>query len=278
MRIAPESAAAVDAPSRPLLAVEAIGARVDGPFTARLAALQAPYADAPTDGYLNLSAAALNQAADIADARGVALHLHAQGDRAVALALDAIGRTDRPGMLIGADLPPAGWLQQVLANEITVAIVPLRFSRDIYWLEQRLGEERSETAHRWRDMVAAGARWAIASDAPAYPLSPFDGILALTTRQNVEGYPASGWYPDQAVGPLLSLRATVGPRGLASEPVLSSGSPADLVVWSENPLAPDANDETLQRAEVLLTIVAGRVVYSRPLVDLPMNRDNGDGP
>ena len=66
--------------------------------------------------------------------------------------------------------------------------------------------------------------------------------------------------------------------GLASAPVLSSGAPADLVVWSENPLAPEATDETLQRAEVLLTIVAGRVVYSRALVDLPMNRDNGDGP
>jgi hypothetical protein len=154
----------------------------------------------------------------------------------------------------------------------------MRFSHDLYWLEQRLGPARVQLSHRWREMVSSGVHWAIASDAPAYPLSPFEGILALTTRRNVEGYPASGWYPDQAIGRSLSLRATVGPRGLASEPVLSAGAPADLVVWSENPLAPEANDETLQRAEVLLTIVAGRVVYSRALVDLPMNRDSGNSP
>ena len=155
--------------------------------------------------------------------------------------------------------------------ELTVAVVPLRFSHDIYWLEQRLGPERIERAHRWREMVTSGMPWSIASDAPAYPLDPVEGILALSTRRNADGYPASGWYPDQGVGRSLALRATVGPQGLAADAVLSPGAPADLVVWSENPMAPEANDDTLRRAEVLLTIVAGRVVYSRALVDLPMN-------
>jgi predicted amidohydrolase YtcJ len=50
---------------------------------------------------------------------------------------------------------------------------------------------------------------------------------------------------------------------------MAPGAPADLVVWSEDPLAGD--EPLLRRAEALLTIVAGRVAYSRALVQLPMS-------
>jgi len=275
MRVLPDHADAGAISERPLLGVEAIGARVDGPFTARLAALDEPYADASTEGFLQVSPSALSHAAEIANAQGLPLHLHAQGDRAVALALDALAQTNRAGMLVGSDLPPTDWLEAARSIELTVALVPLRFSHDVYWLEQRLGPARSERSHRWREILASGIPWTIASDAPAYPLEPVEGILALTTRRNAEGYPAGGWYPDQGIGRSLALRATVGPHGLARDAVLSPGAPADIVVWSENPLAPEANDDTLRRAEVLLTIVAGRVVYSRALVDLPMSTEGG---
>ena len=271
IRVSPDHADSAATPEHPHLSVEAIGVRVDGPFTARLAALDDPYADAATEGFLQVSASALNQAVEVANARGIPLHLHAQGDRAVELALEALAQTDRAGMLVGADLPPMDWLEAALGEEITIALVPLRFSHDIYWLEQRLGPTRAERAHRWREIVASGIQWTIASDAPAYPIEPVEGILALTNRRNAEGYPAAGWYPEQGIGRSMALRATVGPRGLAQDPVLSAGTPADIVVWSENPMAPDADDDTLRRAEVLLTIVAGRVVYSRALVDLPMD-------
>ncbi len=275
MRISPDDADSGAISEKPFLGVEAIGVRIDGPFTARLAALDDPYADADAEGVLQISPAALSQVAEIANARGMPLHLHAQGDRAVALALDALAQTDVAGMLVGSDLPPSDWLEAARSIRLTVALVPLRFSHDVYWLEQRLGPTRSERSHRWREIVASGIPWIIASDAPAYPLEPFEGILTLTTRRNAEGYPANGWYPDQGVGRSLALRATVGPQGLAPDAVLSPGAPADIVVWSENPLAADANDDTLRRAEVLLTIVAGRVVYSRALVDLPMSYASG---
>jgi predicted amidohydrolase YtcJ len=275
MRLSPGSAESVEVAERPLLRLAAVGAHVDGPFTARLAALDEPYADLSTEGFLQMSADELSQAAELANARGLPLHLHAQGDRAVALALEALAGTDHAGMLVGADLPPAGWLETARGIDLTVALVPLRFAHDVYWLEQRLGQARSERSHRWREILASGTPWAIASDAPAYPLEPFGGILTLTTRRNAEGYPASGWYPEQGVGRSMALRATIGPEGLAPDAVLSPGAPADIVIWSEDPFASEANDDTLRRTEVLLTIVAGRVVYSRALVSLPASNENG---
>jgi predicted amidohydrolase YtcJ len=275
MRLSPGLAESVEVLEKPLLELAAVGARLDGPFTARLAALDEPYDDVPTDGLSQLSPAALSEAAEIANARGLPLHLHAQGDRAVALALEALAQADHAGMLVGADLPPSGWLESARGFDLTVALVPLRFAHDVYWLEQRLGQTRAERSHRWREIVASGVAWALASDAPAYPLEPIEGVLTLTTRRNAEGYPASGWYPDQGIGRSLALRATTGPGGLTPEAVLAPGAPADIVVWSEDPLAPEANDDTLRRAEVLLTIVAGRVVYSRALVDLPTGNRSG---
>jgi len=44
------------------------------------------------------------------------------------------------------------------------------------------------------------------------------------------------------------------------------------VVWSEDPLVGDPT--TLRRAEAMLTIVAGRVAYSRALVELPTVEDS----
>ena len=87
------------------------------------------------------------------------------------------------------------------------------------------------------------------------------------TRQDAEGYPAGGWNVEQALPQSRLLRALfVDP--MSADAGLSVGRAADLVVWSEDPVLGDAG--ALRRAEALLTIVAGRVAYSRALVEPPV--------
>ncbi|MED5559825.1 MAG: hypothetical protein VYE24_05305, partial [Acidobacteriota bacterium] len=98
-----------------------------------------------------------------------------------------------------------------------------------------------------------------------YELRPLATIATALTRQDVSGYPAGGWNTSQTVPQTRLVRALIrNPRDGTAE--LVSGSAADLVVWSEDPMADDPG--ALRRAEAMLTIVAGRVAYSRALVSL----------
>lgn len=267
LRVRPDAVGAVDPPARELLHVVAAGIDLDGPFGPRLGALSDPYADAPDErGLLTADRQAVQAAAETATSAGLELHLQARGDRAVQLALDTLGQG---GVLVGMDLPPEDVVSSLTAAGLRVAVAPGRFAHEIYWLEERIGPERAARAHPWRSLVAAGVPWGMASLAPSYPLRPLAMVLAVTRRTDADGYPAGGWHPEHAVGRSFALRA------LAASPVdgpgLTPGRPADLVVWSENPM--EADDEILLRSQPLVTVVAGRVAFSRALVDLPMAQD-----
>ena len=252
-----------------LLNVRAVGVRLDGAVPARLAAVDKPYADDPGRGLLLNGAQPLAGAAQAARAAGLPLDLQFHGDRAATLALAQLGEPNT--MLVGLDLLPSGGLEPIRAANCAVAIVPLRFANDVYWLDQRLGSDATGRVHRWREIAAAGIPLLTASDAPAYPLRPLAGLATTTTRSDIDGYPAGGWHPEEKLGRSVALRALVGPEASGAEPVLAPGAAADLVVWSEDPLA--GPPEALLRAEALLTIVAGRVAFTRPLMGLPMTAE-----
>ena len=249
-----------------LVAVSAVGLRLDGPLAARLASVAAPYQDGAAAG-LPIDEDAIRAAVSASANAGLPLHVQASGDNAVGAAVAAIAATNVPGgMVIGFDLLPEEGADG--AAGLGVAIAAARFADDIYRLDALLGPARARRAHAWSDLAAAGASLSFASDAPAYELRPLASMAAVLTRQDAGGYPAGGWNPSQTVPQTRIVRALVG-APMADVAVLVAGGAADLVVWSEDPLT--AEPAALRRAEALLTIVAGRVAYSRPLVDLPMS-------
>ena len=244
-----------------LVSVTAVGLRLDGPLASRLAALTAPYEGGATAGLL-ANDAVVAAAVGASTETGLPLHLHASGDRAVIAALDAIADTNvTGGMISGFDLLPEEGASR--AAGLDVAIAAARFSNEISLLDGLLGPERAARAHAWSDLTAVGVSLSFASDAPAYELRPLAAMAAVLTRQDADGYPADGWNTSQTVPRGRLVRALIGPRPGGAAGLVSGGA-ADLVVWSEDPLAGDPM--ALRRAEAMLTIVAGRVAYSRALV------------
>jgi predicted amidohydrolase YtcJ len=254
-----------------LVRLAAVGLRLDGPLSARLAALAAPYEGSAGDtGLLMVDAAEITAAMEIARSGGLPLHLQASGDRAIATALAALGPAPPPGtMFIGFDLPPEGGIAAAAAAGAGVAIAAARFAEDIYSLDRLLGPQRAERAHPWAALAAAGVPLTFASDAPSHGLRPLAAVAAAISRQDADGYPAGGWHPEQALERSLLVRGMVGAPHGRRLAALQVGSPADVTVWSEDPVAGTA--QGLLRGEALLTIVAGRVAFSRPLVQLEMN-------
>jgi len=242
-----------------LVRVIAVGVRLDGPLASRLAAVSEPYtvaaplAPPPDEGALRNASAAARAAA-------LPLHIQASGDAAVAAALETLAGEPAGAALIGADLLPAS-IPETLAG-LQVGMAAARFARDIYWLDRLLGPERATRAHAWHDVSNTGATLVFAADAPAATLRPLAAMASAMTRQDPTGYPAGGWNTLQGLPQHRLVRALVGEAA-----GLVAGRPADLVVWSEDPVRGDP--AALRRAEALLTIVAGRVAYSRARVDLP---------
>ena len=65
------------------------------------------------------------------------------------------------------------------------------------WAQKRLGPERIKGAYAWRSLLKTGAHLPLSSDFPGETLNPFYGIYAAITRQDPEGNPPRGWYPEQ---------------------------------------------------------------------------------
>ncbi len=242
-----------------------LGVVLDGPFSPPLAALERPYANATGSGRLLVQreeVAAI--CAALADGTSIAFVAH--GDLAVETALACDVDSGRR-LIVGADLLPATLLQApgIQAFEPRIAVVPHRLAHDLYWLQARIGDERAKYAHAYARLGERNGLAALASIAPDYPVAPMAALHVTLTRQDNDGYPLDGWHPEQRLSLQHALTAAIAAGHEGRSGVLEPGAPADLVVWSEDPYLGDLG--SLLRARALLTMVAGRVVYSRPLVE-----------
>ncbi|HTO90591.1 MAG TPA: amidohydrolase [Candidatus Sulfotelmatobacter sp.] len=249
--------------------VGAIKLFADGTLGSRTAAVFEPYAGSTDRGMELIGPAELRELVGRAASAGLAIAIHAIGDRAVAHALDAIEaageRIRRP------PLPPR--IEHVqLIREADVArfaalgvIASLQPSHAVADRElvARAWPDRTDRAYPARSLLSAGARLALGADAPVEPPDPSLGLHAAVTRR-APGDPGVPWLAAQTLTLDQALTGyTEGPARAAGQwPRLGRiaiGSPADLVVW-------DADLHALQRdalalARPRLTVLEGQVVH-----------------
>ena len=245
----------------------------DGALGSRGAALFTPYSDDPAEsGLLLMSPEALQaRAADFMRA-GFQVAIHAIGDRANAVALDALvgaaketgggpgrHRLEHAQVLSPADLP------RLAREDIIASMQPTHATGDMPWAEARLGPERMAGAYAWRSVLQSGARLAFGSDFPVEEPEPLPGFYAARTRQDARGLPAGGFYPAQVLTGEETLRAFTREAAYAAfaegeRGVLREGMAADFAAFSVDPVT--CEPAALLTARTLLTVVAGREVYA----------------
>ncbi|MBA7711022.1 hypothetical protein ES703_119972 [subsurface metagenome] len=89
-------------------------------------------------------------------------------------------------------------------------------------------------------------------------------LYAARTRQDTSGWPEGGWYPDERMGGLEALKAMTTWSAYAAfedstRGKILPGYDADLTVLPINPV--NINPRALLSARVLMTVVAGQVVW-----------------
>jgi predicted amidohydrolase YtcJ len=246
---------------------------LDGTVDAKTAVMIEPYVGGG-NGLSFVSQQQLDRAVAAYDRAGLQVQIHAIGDGAIRMSLDAFERAARANRTRGrrhrlehvevpalADLPRFGQLG-VIASTQAIGARP-----DANMLENYaplLGPERSARAYAFRLFDDAGAVQAFGSDYPVYPMDPLLGIYTAVTRQGGEDMPAGGWYPQNRLGVEAALAHYTRDAAFAEfaeqeKGTISAGKYADFVVMSRDILAIPSAEQ--RQTRVLLTVMGGRETF-----------------
>ncbi|MBN1995209.1 MAG: amidohydrolase [Anaerolineae bacterium] len=245
----------------------------DGTMGSRTALMLEPFeGERDNWGITVTSAERLKQLARQANQIGFPLSVHAIGDRAVREVISILDenppgdsnctpglphRIEHVQLIHPADLPRLG------RSNIFASVQPVHLLTD--WpTADRVWGQRARYTYAFRSLLDHGVRLAFGSDAPVAPLNPMPGIYAAVTRQDEQGQPAQGWYPEERLTVAEAIHGyTIGPAMLAGKQAvqgsISPGKWADMIVLSRNIF--EIPPHELAEATVKLTIFAGQVVY-----------------
>jgi predicted amidohydrolase YtcJ len=251
------------------LTVRSVKLYADGALGSRGAALLEPYSDDP--GNVGLMIAKPEHIEDVARrgrAAGFQVNTHAIGDRGVRNVIESytkagIAANDRFRVEHLQVIAPDD-VARLTSHGIIASMQPTHATSDMYWAEARLGPQRVQGAYAWRTVLNAGGRLALGSDFPVEEVNPFFGIYAAVTRQDQEGKPAGGWYPNQRLTLAEAVRGFTLDAAYAafeekSRGTIEPGKLADFTIVDGDFYAmPPAE---LYKAKVRYTVVGGEVVY-----------------
>jgi hypothetical protein len=247
----------------PVLKTGAIKIVLDGVIESRTAGMLEPYTNSTSTGTPNYTREDLERIVTMMDARGWQIWIHAIGDRAIRMALDAFERAaaanpapargrrhriEHIEAVAAADIARFGRLGVIASQQpMHVVLGDMNADEPSGPWPNNVGRERATRAWAWNSIRAAGGRLTFGSDWAVAPLAPGEGIWLATTRKvspgaqdqklpltdAIDGYtrgPAYASFEEQRKG-------TLAPGMLADVAILSTDifarppqKPADLVV------------------------------------------------
>ncbi|KAJ5361826.1 Amidohydrolase 3 [Penicillium brevicompactum] len=203
-----------------------------------------------------------------ADRAGLQIALHAIGDGAIKMAIDAIEKHATPGRrhrIEHLELASPRDAKRLGELGLTASIQPVHADPSILTEWPRLlGEDRCGRAFAYREFADAGALMAIGSDSPTSPWAPMENLYVATTRKSSRDNQYTGVVNEHfRLGMCESIVAATGGAArsvFADERIgaLEVGKLADFIVvdmkWE-----PDS----LMEAKINETWFEGRKVWCR---------------
>jgi hypothetical protein len=250
----------------------------DGGMGARTAWMIDPYIDAGK-GMPLTAIEELEPAVIKADAAGLAVMIHAVGDRTnreLARMFERIvpynasasenhrhKKNTVPHRIEHLQMIRKSDIHKLADMGIAGCVQPHNMILDINMIDQSVGKQ-GKHAYAFRNMLDAGIQLMFSSDCPVADPSPLAGIHAAVTRQRADRTPKDGWYSDQTVAVDEAVRAYTCTPAIASGVgdtlgSLAPGKKADIIVLDRDIYSIPPME--IIEANVDMTIFDGRVVY-----------------
>jgi predicted amidohydrolase YtcJ len=235
---------------------------IDGTLGSRTARMIEDYADDPDNRGLLVELAKDGHLCEwarlVADA-GMSPSMHAIGDEAVRIALDAIQGLD------GQCQPRIEHAQTIHPDDlprfrnVIASMQPLHKADDGRYAALRLGEHRMNRFFPFRRLLNAGAILAFGSDWPVVSADPLRGIRAAVTGLTLDERPCC---TDQNLTVDEAFRAYTADAArclqLEHAGVLRPGGYGDCAIFERDPFTADWAAEP---PRITMTIVGGTIVY-----------------
>jgi len=248
----------------------------DGVIESKTAAMLAPYEGTKSAGTPNYSVDDLNRIVAMLDKRGWQIQIHAIGDRAIRISLDAMEkaaaanpapargrrhRIEHIEAVSAADIPRFGALGVIASQQpIHAALGDANQAVPAGPWPDAIGPERAARAWAWKSILTAGGRLTFGSDWPVAPLEPAQGIWLASTGVKADKAEDQRLTIDQAIAGYTKWAAYASFEE-RRKGTLAPGMLADVVVLtSDITSAPIASPASVV---VAATIFDGKVVYEK---------------
>jgi predicted amidohydrolase YtcJ len=250
----------------------------DGVIESGTAALLAPYVGRKGDaGKPTYQQPRLDSLAVALDREGWQIHVHAIGDRAIRMTLDAFthaaevnGPRDSRHTITHLQLIDPADIPRFRHLGVVANFEPYWANGDAYitqLTEPVLGRSRSRWLYPIGSMVQSGAVVSAGSDWSVSSLAPLDGIqVAITRRLTHQRERRTPWLPEEVVDlstaiAMYTINAAYQTHQERDTGSIEVGKLADLVILDQDLFAVAPRE--IHRVRVMRTIVEGRTVFER---------------
>lgn len=255
----------------PTFKIAVVKILADGSLGARTAYMRKPYADDPATRGLPIydTQDKLDELVLAAHRRNMGAIIHAIGDGAVEMCLDAIERTRRemPYLhprhgIVHCQITDKRQVERFKELDVIAYTQPIFLDYDIHIVYDRVGKELAQTSYAFKDYCTLGVHQAFSTDCPVESFKPLPGIYCAVTRRDLKG---NGPYlPEQAVSveEAIYMYTAEGAYCSYEEDIkgkIKPGLLADLVLFDRDLLTIEPED--ILQAKVLSTWIGGDCVY-----------------
>ena len=245
---------------------------LDGSLGANTAYLQEEYADAPGEKGMPLyTQEELDHMVLTAHREGMQIAMHAIGDGAVQMGLDAYAkaqaaypRQDARHGIVHCQLTTAEQLEQFKEQGIHAYIQSIFLDADAPIVEKRVSPQLAATSYQAATYLDQGISLSNGSDAPVELPHVMAGIQCAVTRRSLHTPMEAPYLPKEALSVAQAIDSyTAGGAYASFEEQLKGqilpGMLADFVVLEEDPFQVPV--EQLSKIQVNTTVLGGYPVY-----------------
>ena len=253
-----------------MLNVRSFKVYADGALGSRGAALKNPYSDLKSHkGVFITSKDSIEKLAYKLAATPFQMNTHAIGDDANKAVLDAYKKalvfSDDPRWRIEHAQIIDTFDIKLFNRKIIPSIQPTHATSDMYWAEERLGENRLLGAYAYNDLLKRSGRIALGTDFPVEEVSPLNTFYAAIARKDSNQFPEEGFLFQNKLSRMDALKGMTLWGAYANFEESEKGSIevgkfADFIIMDRDILY--VSEKNILKTRLVATILNGNVVYS----------------
>ncbi len=252
------------------LTVSSVKLYVDGALGSRGALLLEPYSDdSKNSGLLLNPQSYFDSICNMAYNAGYQVNTHAIGDSGNRIMLQSYaktlkGKNDKRWRIEHAQIVNPNDLQLFSDYSIIPSVQATHCTSDMYWADERLGDERIKTAYAYQELLNQNGWLINGTDFPIEDISPLKTYYAAVSRKDLQGWPEDGFQMENALNRKDALRSitiwpAMGSFDENQKGTIEEGKVADFVILKNDIMKIPENE--IPTTVIIGTYVSGIKVF-----------------